>query len=248
MDFARFLMLMAIFLSCALLYVKARTSAVLLYGSLSAVAVVLFTVYAAPDVALAEASIGLVFTLFLYMVTLQHRGKLWFGLVKVERGIDELETEIMRDYCESHELVLKTMEVDISEVFSLLRSGKIEIAAGAFLQNLNVDGIETSDAFLETKVLELGEPEKGNVSYDAEKALKEYQSGKIKGFRIDLARFISISMDGGKFPNLTGQEKGFRYVFGVVSDEEELLSSLNEHIAKLKESGKLEKMIERILG
>ncbi len=240
-------MIVIVFLASAVLFVKDRTTAVLLYGSLSAVAVVLFSTYAAPDVALAEASIGLVFTLFLYMVTLQHRGKLWFGLVEVERGVDALEFEIVKSYCENHDLDLKVVRVNEKEVFPLLKSGRIEVAAGAFLSNLKLEDGNVSEGFLETKVFEFGDPQKDEAVLDLENALERYKLGKISGFRVDLARVMALSLKSGELPKPTKEIGNFMYTFVVISDDEELLESLNEHITTVKKNGELAKMVERHL-
>ncbi len=246
MAFTQALIFVVIGLSASVLFLKDRTSAVLTYGTLSAVAVVIFSMYAAPDVALAEASIGLVFTLFLYMVTLQHRGKLWFGLVEVDHSLDNLEIEIMKDYCENHELELRIVRLKENEILRALRSGKVEVGAAAFLNILNVEGVKMTEGFLETKVFTFGEPTKIPFITNeyVKKSIEKFKENEVSGFHVDLIRYLSSSFSS-ELPKASSQKNGVFYAFGVVEDEMELWRSLNSYLKEIKENGKLEKMIER---
>ncbi len=241
------LIFITIGLSASILFLKDRTSAVLAYGAVSITAVVLFSMYAAPDVALAEASIGLVFTLFLYMVTLQHRGKLWLGLVEIDKGLDDLEIEIIRRYCESHELRLEIVKFNEGEILKMLESGKIEVAAAALLNTMKNENIRMTEGFLETKVFNFGnETQSGfKTTRELEKAIEEFHENEDKGLSIDLVRYMSLPFSNEEMPPLHSEVKGVFYSFGVVADEEELFDSLNEYLKELKESGELNTMIER---
>jgi uncharacterized MnhB-related membrane protein len=251
MAFTQTLILVMIGLSASVFFLKDRTSAVLTYGAISVSAVVVFSMYAAPDVALAEASIGLVFTLFLYMVTLQHKGKLWFGLVEINKAIDDLEMEIIEDYCKTHELELKVVKVSEDDVLEMLKSGKIEVAGAALLKAFAIPGIKMTEGFLETKVFTFGKIERSQapLSFETKKSFKEkisaLKDGKKEEFHIDLIRYISLPFSNEEMPKPTSEKKDIFYAFGVVEDEEELFQSINEYLKEIKESGKLKNMIER---
>ncbi len=248
MAFTETLIFVIIGLSASILFTKGRISVVLAYGAISVIAVVIFSLYAAPDVALAEASIGLVFTVFLYMVVLQHRGKLWVTMVKIDRSIDELELEILSLYCKAHDLELKVIESTPNEALKILKEGKTEIVAAALVSTHKNDHVKMTDGFLETKILYFGGDEKssflGGFNSFLE-TLEAFKSGKIKHFKVDLIRYLHSSLEGHSVPTPKREENGFFYSFAVINDEPELLNSFNEYLKKIKESGKLQEMVER---
>ncbi len=249
MALAEILIFVIIGLSTSILLVKERVSIILTYGAISAIAVVIFSLYAAPDVALAEASIGLVFSVFLYMVVLQHRGKLWVTMVKIDRSIDELEIEILGSYCKAHDLELKVIESTPNEALKMLKDGKTEMVAAAFINTNKSDQVKMTDGFLETKILYFKNDDEnssflGGFNTFLE-ALEAFKSGKIKHFKVDLARYLHSSLEGHNVPIPEHEEKGFFYSFAVINDEPELLNSFNEHLKNMKESGNLQEMVER---
>ncbi len=249
MAFTEALIFVIIGLSASILFTKERLSIVLTYGAISAIAVVIFSLYAAPDVALAEASIGLVFTVFLYMVVLQHKGKLWVTLVKIDRSIDELEVEILSSYCETHDLELKIVESTPDEALKTLKEGKTEIMAAALVNTHKNDHVKMTDGFLETKMLYF-EDNGENSSFLGGfntflEALEAFKVGKIKNFSVDLARYLHSSLEGHIVPKPKREKKGFFYSFAVINDEPELINSLNIYLKEIKENGKLQNMVER---
>ncbi len=249
MAFTQTLIFVIIGFAASVLFLKDRVSAVLTYGAISIVAVVVFSLYAAPDVALAEASIGLIFTLFLYMVTLQHREKLWFGLVEVDKSLDALEKAIIEDYCKTHDLDLRLVKVKENEVLEMLSSGRIEVAGAAFLNTFEIPGVRMTDGFLETKVLTFGTPSSTQNSFktmgEFKKRIMNFKKDSDGGFRIDLIRYISLPFLSREMPQPNSEEKGVFYAFGVVADEEERLRSLNDYLKEIRENGKLKSMVER---
>ncbi len=249
MAFTETLIFVVIGLSASILFIKGRISVVLAYGAISAIAVVIFSLYAAPDVALAEASIGLVFTVFLYMVVLQHKGKLWVTMVKIDRSIDELELEILSLYCKTHDLELKVIESTPNEALEMLKEGKTEIVAAALVSTHENHYVKMTDGFLETKMLyfendDEESPFLGGFNTFLE-ALEAFKVGKIKNFNVDLIRYLHSSLEGHSVPSPKHEKKGFFYSFAVINDEPELLNSFNEYLKEIKESGKLQKMVER---
>ncbi len=249
MAFTETLISVIIGLSVSILFMKGRLSIILTYGAISAIAVVVFSLYAAPDVALAEASIGMVFTIFLYMVVLQHKGKLWVTMVKIDRSIDELELEFLSSYCKAHDLELRVVESTPNEALEMLKEGKTEIVAAALVSAHENDHVKMTNGFLETKMLYFeNDDEKSsflggfNTFLDA---LKAFEIGKIKNFNVDLIRYLHSSLEGHNVPSPKHEENGFFYSFAVINDEPELLDSLNEYLKNIKENGKLREMVER---
>lgn len=249
MAFTETLIFVFIGLSISILFMKERISIVLTYGAISAIAVVIFSLYAAPDVALAEASIGLVFSVFLYMVVLQHKGKLWVTMVKVDRSIDELELDILGLYCKTHDLELKVTESSPSEALKLLKEGKTEMVAAALISTDKSDPVKMTDGFLETKILYFENNDEkplflGGFNTFSE-ALRAFKDGNIKSFSVDLVRYLHSSLEGYSVPSSTYEKKGVFYSFAVIDDEPELLNSFNEYLKNIKENGNLQKIVEK---
>ncbi|GEM_PF-1189688 len=242
------LILAIVALSASILFIKNRMTIILMYAALSTMAVVVFSIYSAPDVALAEASIGLVFTVFLYMVVLQHKGKLWVAFVKVSDSIDELEIELLSSYCESHELELKIVESNLEEAVKMLERGRVEIVAGALVNMKNSLDTRMTDGFLETKILYFGERESskflgGFTSFS--KASKAFKKGEISGFYVDLFRYLHSALKNHTDLVPEYEERNIFYSFATIDDEPELLRSFNMYLSDIKKEGKLKKIVER---
>lgn len=242
------LILTIVTLSMSILFIRDRMAIVLIYAALSTVAVVTFTIYSAPDVALAEASIGLVFTVFLYMVTLQHKGKLWVAFVKVSDPVDELEIELLDSYCEAHELDLKIVELDLKEAMKMLEEGRVEVVAGALVNVKNDIDMNMTKGFLETKLLYFGDRKDskflGGFSSFSQ-ALKAFKEGKINGFYVDLFRYLHFAFKNHTDLVPKHEEKDLFYSFATIEDEPELLHSLNEYLNVIEKDGKLKEIVER---
>ncbi len=231
-------------LAVFVLFSKNRISSVLLYGIVSTLAVVLFSFYAAPDVALAEASIGLVFTIFLYMVVLQHKGKLWIALVDVDDSIDYLELEILGDYCEKNDLELRVVYSDLERAIQILKEGRIDVVAGA-LTDQSPD-LKLTEGFLETKLIYFGTPYVSKFlggKGDLKSALKAFENGETEGISVDLMRYRR-SLLNHEIEEIPSDEKnGVFYSFAIAEDDPELLKSFDSYLKRTKENGKLDEMV-----
>lgn len=242
------LILVIVALSASILFTKDRMATILIYAALSTMAVVIFSIYSAPDVALAEASIGLVFTVFLYMVVLQHKGKLWIAFVKVSDSIDELEIELLSSYCKSKELELKIIESDLETAMKMLEKGQVEIVAGALVNMKNDVDMRMTDGFLETKILYFGE-RKGSKFLGGFasflEASRAFKSGEISGFYVDLFRYLHSALKNHTDLVPKYEERDIFYSFATIDDEPELLRSFNTYLNDIKKEGKLKKIVER---
>ena len=245
------LILAIVSLSTLILFIKDRIMIVLVYAAISTIAVVVFAIYSAPDVALAEASIGLVFTIFLYMVVLQHRGKLWVALVKVADSIDELQVELLSSYCEFRDLNLRILKLNLNEALRMLEEGRVEVVAGALVneeKHAQRVPLTMTNGFLETKLIYFGKGKNakflgGFSSFD--EALKAFKNKEIDGFYSDLFRYLNHTFKNHVDLIPKGEERGVFYSFAVIDDEPELLLDLNDYLTEMEKSGELKKIVER---
>lgn len=232
-------------LAVSILFFKNRIPSVLIYGVISTLAVVLFSFYAAPDVALAEASIGLVFTIFLYMVVLQHKGKLWAAFIRVDDSIDYLELEILEDYCKKNDLELKVVYSDLPKTLEMLKEGRIDVAAGAFTEE--IADLKLTVGFLETKTIYFGTPAHSTFlggMNDLKSAAEAFENGEIDGFTVDLMRYRH-SLFGHEIESVPSDEKnGVFYSLAVVGDDPERMDSIDSYLKMSKETGRLDGMVK----
>ncbi len=238
MAFKTAITLIVLFMGVVTVSARKATTGVIFFAMTSTLAAILFTLYKAPDVALAEAAIGAAFTSFLYLIALQHKGKLWVALVEVEGGVNALENWILERFCERHNLELKLAYYsDISEAKEKLNLGEVEMIGGGIVADPSF--IHTIP-FLETKLLLLAKSDKDIEEKDL--------TNKADIFVIDLMRYRSLLLsDFGSKMKILKQIDGMGYVFVVREDDKMLLKQLNDFISEIKNKGELKKAIGRFI-
>ncbi|MCD6239164.1 MAG: DUF4040 domain-containing protein [Thermotogae bacterium] len=247
MAFKTIIGLILLLMGIATISARKAITAVIFFAVTSTFAAILFALYRAPDVALAEVAIGAAFTSFLYLIALQHKGKLWVALVEVKGGLNVLEKWILEGFCERYHLELKLVPFpDISRAKEKLDSGEVEMIAGGIVSTPSI--IHTVP-FLETKVLLLTRSDKNIKTKDL--GLSYFNTPSNEGtdvIAIDLMRYRNFLLSNlGVKMEVIKQINGLGYVFEVRADDKTLLKQLNDFILEAENTGRLKEGIGRFV-
>lgn len=147
-------------------------------GILGAVAVLLYAVMGAPDVALTEALVGTLLTVILYAITVRSTQVLRLGMLS--RQADLPERSQVHCFCSRHSLMLRKMTFKTEqELGSALKEGHVDavLADPALLSSV----IRTPPAELSTEQQVAVVAEHGRWH---EQKMKEYFAGEMPVLRI----------------------------------------------------------------
>ncbi len=239
---------------------RRRLTAVISMGLLSLILAAVYLLARAPDVAVTEAAIGAALVTLIYLLAIRRTGRLTVICNEVPQLLSRegrrfagLEYEILALFAHDLGLDLVISILPRRELRSTLRRGEAEIAAGGIIQDEQDNDVLATNGFLPTAVFRvakeghLSDTPRESADYLSD-TLEEIRSRRLTSCDLDLARLIPVSrldLTGYAVQRLEGE--GGSYSFLVTADRPDLRDRLNAHIASLRESGELERMIARYL-
>ncbi|HEW92873.1 MAG TPA: DUF4040 domain-containing protein [Thermotogaceae bacterium] len=193
--------------------------AIILSGAFSASAAITYFFIGAPDVAMAEASIGAVFTTFVYIVALKHSGKLRVGYIdqaglikRGAHGYEGVEYELLKLFSEDRAMSLEMKKIDSFdsieklENFDIICGGMVESTFSGKLRDFMLI------PYLETNIFKTK-----------------------KGEKLDLVRIKNLVLSGQISPQDIDQNtKEFtKYVFLISKESEDVGKALTDFLQNL---------------
>ena len=188
--------------------------------ALSILAVVLYVLFGAPDVAIAEALLGALLTTFVYILVIKNPGVVTVGMAPVRVLFEKrgevymgLEYEVISRFCKEYGYILKIMEFEKpEEVMEAVEEGIVDIGCGGLVSEKGIK-------YLETRVL------------------------NFKGETLDLLRYQDKAFKGEIKESPENVGKG-AYVF-LVSDE---AGEIGDRFAEFVAKEDLQSLIKKYLG
>lgn len=220
-------------LAIAVILQSKPLKAVIISGAFSVSAAIAYFFVGAPDVAMAEASIGAVFTTFIYIVALKHSGKLRIvfvsvpGLIKRDvQGYEGVEYELLKLFAEDRIMNLEIKEIESFdsleqlEDFDILCGGITEKTIPRRLRGLKVI------SYLDTNIF-----------------------GTKRGRKLDLVRIKNMIMNGeiSLEDIYENAKEPTKYVFLIPKESEDIGEALSDFLQNL--DGKtFDSIVRRNLG
>jgi len=220
-------------LAIAVILQNKPLKAVIISGAFSVSAAVAYFFVGAPDVAMAEASIGAVFTTFIYIVALKHSGRLRImfvnvpGLMKKDiQGYEGVEYELLKLFAEDRVMDLEIREIDSFdslehlEDFDILCGGITEKTVPKKLEELRIV------PYLDTNIF-----------------------STRKGEKFDLVRIKNIIMNGEiSLEDIDeNSREPTKYVFLISKESEDIGEALSDFLQNMDKET-FDSIVRRNLG
>lgn len=193
----RLLLILLPLVAAWIIFQRRLLGAVILMGTFSLVTSGTYFLLHAPDVAIAEAALGVSLVTFIYILAIRKRGKLTVVadearpfLYRVGEVIEGIDYEILAGLAEELGLELRVVFVQRGEILDWLRRGEADIAAGGFIPSAKeqeVQQVHLSPGYILTKLVKL-------VKAGGE---KEGIQGRIVGVLAGSKEEETISGEGG---------------------------------------------------
>ncbi|PLV59846.1 hydrogenase subunit MbhD domain-containing protein [Thermotoga sp. KOL6] len=159
----RIVFLLMILISLYTVFTPIKLSSVVGRTALSILAVLLYVVLSAPDVAIAEALLGALLTTLVYITALKSRSEVKIGFVPVRLLFEKLgdafsgfEYELLKSFCEKYDYKMGFVEFSsIEELLDALNEEKIDIGCGGIFREDNKGYLKTKIFYLEDGKLDL---------------------------------------------------------------------------------------------
>jgi len=206
--------------------------AIIISGAFGASAAITYFFVGAPDVAMAEASIGAVFTTFVYIVALKHSGKLKIGYLNVpglaeesSQGYEGVEYEILKLFSEDVSMTIEMHRIDSLE--DTERLTEFDIICGGITEKESADKADfISIPYLDTNIFQTKEGEK-----------------------LDLVRIKNMIMNGSITSSDIEQDTRelTKYIFLVSKESEDIGEALRDFLQNIDRK-KFDDIIRRNLG
>ena len=145
------------------IFTPARMFSVIGRTAISILATLLYTILAAPDVAIAEALLGALLTTLVYLIALKSRDRIKIGFTpvrllfeKIGEAFTGFEYELMKNFCEKYDYGVEFVEYSsLEELIEALNEGKIDIGCGGIFREDKRGYLETKIFYLEDEKLDL---------------------------------------------------------------------------------------------
>lgn len=238
-----------------------RLSAIIGMGLFSFLLAAVYLVMHAPDVAITEATIGAALVTAIYVLAIRRTGRLSVvadevpGLMAREGDrVVGLEYDILQGFARTKGLDLSVRFVPLRRVRWLVAHREADIGAGGIIPLSDAaQAFHVTPGYLETGVYAfdpdalLGSPD---LAPDYAGYFSELRSDAQDGLlpstapSLDLARVLALSRSA-PLEGLDRLEGRHSYAFLVSGDRLDLRQDLARHIAFLRDSGELDRLIER---
>jgi len=247
-------------LAAAALTQRRRSSAIIAMGLFSFTLAGTYFLLQAPDVAITESAIGAALVTSIYVLAIRKTGQITVvaseapGLLQREADrITGLEWEILERVARTAGLDLSLNFAPNEDVIDAVRRGDADVAAGGVLSADCGDGILGTGPHLPTARYAVRGPRWAGPSDPRAGPLRGYFSDIVETVRsrgplcvvLDLARFLALSRYDLSAYDVEQLEGSHGYTFGVSAAREDLHRHFAEELARMRESGELDRMIAR---
>ncbi|MBZ4662154.1 MAG: hypothetical protein JG779_1308 [Thermotoga sp.] len=145
------------------IFTPIRLNAVIGRTALSVLAVLLYTLFSSPDVAIAEALLGALLTTLVYLIALKSRDRVKIGFTSVRLLFEKLgeafmgfEYELLKRFCEKYDYRSEFVEFSsLEDLLEALNDGKVDVACGGVFSEDKKGYLETKIFYLEDEKLDL---------------------------------------------------------------------------------------------
>jgi len=145
------------------IFTPIRLNAVIGRTALSVLAVLLYTLFSSPDVAIAEALLGALLTTLVYLIALKSRDRVKIGFTTVRLLFEKLgeafmgfEYELLKRFCEKYDYRSEFVEFSsLEDLLEALNDGKVDVACGGVFSEDKKGYLETKIFYLEDERLDL---------------------------------------------------------------------------------------------
>jgi len=145
------------------IFTPVRMFSVIGRTAISVLATLLYTVLAAPDVAIAEALLGALLTTLVYLIALKSRDRIKVGFTpvrllfeKIGEAFTGFEYELVKSFCEKYDYGMEFVEYDsLDDLMKALNDGRIDIGCGGVFREDRKGYLETKIFYLEDEKIDL---------------------------------------------------------------------------------------------